>query len=289
MLGCDVALLGLGIPHDGYATRFEEPHPGGRLMPRGPRRAAGTLIGFLAAALVGMATISSGSDWEKLSDKAGLVVERRPVEGSRSFEIRVTARSLLSPAAIFDTLWNHRDYPQFIPHLKRLDLLSDAGDERIVYEQVAVPMARDRDYTVRLQKRVDAAAQRYEIVFANANEAGPPPDGAHVRVRAIHGRWTVEPDADGKGSLVRYDLVTEPGGAIPTWVANRAQREAAAALVTAVLKRAQETEGPVIRRAPEPEGPVIRRAPEPEGPVIRRAPEPEGPVIRRAPDRDGQK
>jgi ribosome-associated toxin RatA of RatAB toxin-antitoxin module len=234
-------------------------------MPLGPRWAAGTLAGFLTAAWLGAATISSGADWEKLSDTAGLVVERRPVAGSRSFELRVTARSRLSPASIFDTLWKQREYPEFMPHLKRLDLLSDTGDERVVYEQVAVPLARDRDYTVRIQKRVDAAAQRYEILFASANEMGPPPDNHHVRVQRIYGSWTVEPGADGKGSLLRYDLLTEPGGAIPAWVTNRAQREAVAALVTAVLKRALENEGPVIRRAPENEGPVIRRAPERDG------------------------
>jgi ribosome-associated toxin RatA of RatAB toxin-antitoxin module len=222
-------------------------------MSPGRRWAVGALIGSLTVALFGTASISYGTEWEMLSDKAGVLVERRPVAGSRSYEIRVTTRSPLSPAVIFDTLWSHRDYPQFVPHLKRLDLLSDTGDERIVYEQVQVPLARDRDYTVRVQKRVDAAAQRYEIVFASANEAGPPPDGQHIRVQRIHGSWTVEPDPGGRGSLLRYDLLTEAGGSIPSWLANRAQRDAVAALVTAVLKRARENEGPVIRRAPDQE------------------------------------
>jgi hypothetical protein len=234
-------------------------------MSLGPRWAAGALIGLLAALWLGTAALSAGADWETLSDTAGLRVERRPVVGSSTYEIRATARSPLSPAVIFDTLWNQREYPQFIPHLKRLDLLSDSGDERVIYEQVAVPLAQDRDYTIRLQKRVDAAAQRYEILFASANEAGPPPDGHHIRVRRILGSWTVERDSGGKGSLLRYDLLTEPGGAIPTWVANRAQREAVAALVTAVLKRARQNEGPVIKRAPENEGPVIKRAPDRDG------------------------
>jgi len=223
-------------------------------MPPVPRRAAGAVLVLVFATLVGTAGTSSGADWEKLSEKPGMTVERRPVVGSRSFEIRVTARSQLPAAAIFDTLWNHRDYTQFIPHLKRLDLLSDSGDERIVYEQVAVPLAKDRDYTVRLQKRVDPSAQRYEIFFTNANEAGPPPDSRYVRVRHIHGSWTVEPASDGKGSLIRYDLLTDPGGAIPGWVANLAQQEAAAALVTAVLKRTRESEGPYFREAPDHTG-----------------------------------
>jgi ribosome-associated toxin RatA of RatAB toxin-antitoxin module len=218
-------------------------------MPSGPRRAAAAVIGLVVMVL-GAGSVRPGAAWEKLADKPGMVVERRPVAGSRSFEIRVTARSLLPPAAIFDTLWNHRAYPQFIPYLKRLDLLADSGDERVIYEQVAVPLAKDRDYTVRLQKHVDASAQRYEILFKNANEAGPPPDRHHVRVWHINGSWTIEPDADGTGSLLRYDLLTDPGGSIPAWVANAAQQEAAAALVAAVLKRARETEGLSLRQAP---------------------------------------
>ena len=224
------------------------------MIPPGSRGAGGICLGLVAAALLLAGANASGADWETLSEKAGVLVERRPVTGSHAYEVRVTARSQVSPAAIFGTLWNHREYSQFIPHLKQLEILSDTGDERVVYEQVAVPLARDRDYTVRLQKRVDATTQRYEILFLAANEAGPPPDGRHVRVQRIHGSWTVEPDGDGKGSLLRYALFTEPGGNIPTWMANRAQRETAADLVAAVLKRARENEVARLKRAPDQGG-----------------------------------
>ena len=110
-----------------------------------------------------------------MSDRDGIVVERRVHEGSRVHEVRATAFSPQSPAAVFETIWSQREHPQFVPYLKRLDLLSDTGDERLVYEQVEVPLARDRDYTVRLRKRADPEAQRYEVAFAIANDAGPPP------------------------------------------------------------------------------------------------------------------
>ncbi len=224
------------------------------MIPLGSRGVGSIRLGLVAAALLLAVASTEGADWEKLSDKAGLLVERRPVAGSQAYEVRVTARSPVSPAAIFNTLWNHREYSLFIPHLKHLDILSDTGNERVVYEQVAIPLARDRDYTVRLQKRVDATAQRYEILFVAENEAGPPPDGRHVRVQHIRGSWTVEPEADGKGSLLRYALFTEPGGAIPAWMANRAQRETAADLVAAVLKRARENEIARLKRAPDQGG-----------------------------------
>ncbi len=194
--------------------------------------------------------VASASEWEKVSDKAGVLIERRGIPGTQLFEVRATVHSTLPPGAIFDTLWNHREYPQFIPHLKRLDLLSDTEDEHVVYEQVAVPLARDRDYTVRLRKQVDAAAQRYGIRFETANDAGPPPDGSHIRVRKIEGSWSIRLGADGKGSVIRYDVQTEPGGAIPTFVTNLAQKEAVAALVHAVLKRAQNLYGAELKNQP---------------------------------------
>ncbi len=194
-------------------------------------------VGILLAIVLSPARATPASEWQMLSDRDGMLVERRSREGSRFYEVRATAYSQLPPAAIFETIWKQREHPQFVPYLKRLDLLSDTGEERLAYEQVAVPLARDRDYTVRLQKRVDEEARRYEVVFAIANDAGPPPDKSHVRVAEIRGRWLVEPGRDGKGARVSYEVLSEPGGAIPAWVANRVQGEAAAKLVRAMLLR----------------------------------------------------
>src|SRR5262245_16782590 len=181
-------------------------------------------------------------DWQVLSNRDGLLLERRPA-GSL-YEIRATAESSLAPAAIFETIWKQREHPQFVPYLKRLDLLSEAGDERLTYEQVAIPLARDRDYTVRLQKHVDADAQRYEIAFAAANDAGPPPDRYHVRVTTIRGRWLVEPGPDGKGSTVRYEIFSDPGGALPGWILSHLQGEGVARVVRAILQRTREQASP---------------------------------------------
>ena len=178
------------------------------------------------------------SDWEVLANKDGLLLERR-AEGAL-YEVRATAESSLSPAAIFETIWKQREHPQFVPYLKRLDLLSEDGDERVAYEQVAIPLARNRDYTVRLQKRVDADAQRYEVAFATANDAGPPPNKDYIRVPAIRGRWQVEPGPDGKGAKLRYEVFSDPGGTLPSWLLNRVQGEAVGRLVRAMLQRTRE-------------------------------------------------
>jgi ribosome-associated toxin RatA of RatAB toxin-antitoxin module len=187
--------------------------------------------------------VAQAEDWEKLSEQGGVLIERRAVAGSSLSEIRATILTSLPPALVAQTLWNHRDYPHFVPHLKRLEILSERGDERLTYEQVSVPLLSDRDYTVRVRRRADPAAQRYEISFESDNAAGPPPDPHYVRVARIRGKWTVEPAPGSPGSLVRYQVQAEGGGSIPDWLANRAQRAAASDLVRAVLERAQDSAG----------------------------------------------
>jgi len=201
-------------------------------------------LGLLVVGLWLPVGIVHATEWQMLSDREGMLVERRAHAGSGFYEVRATTHSPLPPAAIFDTIWRQREHPQFVPYLKRLDLLSDTGDERVSYEQVAVPLARDRDYTVRLRKRVDQDAQRFEVVFGIANDAGPPPDGSHIRVAQIRGRWLIEPGRDGRGARISYEVLSEPGGTIPSWVVNRVQGEAAASLVRAMLQRTQERNGP---------------------------------------------
>jgi ribosome-associated toxin RatA of RatAB toxin-antitoxin module len=212
---------------------------------RGTRR---TWLAPRAAALLAAVALLGASpvpavEWEKISDRQGELVERRVIPGSPINEVRVTAYSPLAPAALFDALWKQQEHPEFVPYLKRLTLISDTGDERVVYEQLALPLLRDRDYTVRLRKSVDLAAQRYGVLITSANDVGPPADGNYVRVTHIQGSWLIEPSPDGTGTLIRYQMQCDPGGLIPAWAVNRAQRDAAANLVRAMLKRAQEKSG----------------------------------------------
>jgi ribosome-associated toxin RatA of RatAB toxin-antitoxin module len=207
-----------------------------------PRLAGGVAL-LLAAGGLLSATAAFGSDWEKISEKDGTLVERRTVPGLRISAVRVTARSPLAPAAVFETIWKQQEHLEFVPFLTRTNILSDTGDERVTYEQLALPFVRDRDYTVRLRKRVDPEAYRYDIQIESANDAGPPPGGGYVRVTKIRGSWSVEPSPDGKGSVVRYEMQNDPGGSIPSWIVDRTQRHSAVDLVHAMLKRALEKNG----------------------------------------------
>jgi hypothetical protein len=207
-------------------------------------------IGFLSSAMWAMALLAvithlpalaaAPAEWQVLSHKDGLLIERRANEGSDLYEVRATTHSSLTPAAIFDTIWKQQEHPQFVPYLKRLDLLLEEGDERLTYEQVQVPWAADRDYTVRLLKRVEVEEQRYEILFLTANDAGPPPTKHHIRVSSIRGRWLIGPGPNGQGATVRYEVLSDPGGYLPGWIVNQVQGEGVTRLVRSMLQRTRE-------------------------------------------------
>lgn len=196
--------------------------------------AAGGVVLALAAAL-GWA---GDGGWTRAGEHDGVVVEQRTVAGSSIRAVRGRGRSPLPPAAILAIIWKQREYPQFVPYLKRLDVLAEGPDELLVYEQVAMPLvATDRDYTIRLRRTAFPDTGRFEVAFTSAPAEGPPENDSHVRVRTISGSWVIEPDPGG-GTRATYTVQSDPGGAIPAWLVNRLQVRVVARFVHAVLERA---------------------------------------------------
>lgn len=186
-----------------------------------------------------VASIASAADapWHRAGEDDGIVLETRAIEGSALHEVRATAHSPLPPTAILATLWNHEELVGFVPYLKRLDVLQDDGDVRLLYEQIRVPVLRNRDVTLRATRHVDPETGICEVTAVTVPDAGPPPVRDHVRMRASFSYWRLEPATDG-GTDVSYTVRTDAGGFVPAWIVNAAQIETTPKLVRAMLDRA---------------------------------------------------
>jgi hypothetical protein len=176
-------------------------------------------------------------DWRRVADRDGIVVESRSVDGSPIQEMRMTTHSPLPPAAIMRTLWKHEEYVEFNPYLKRVEVLRDDGDTRLLYQQIRVPFVKDRDVTVRVTRSFSRETG-WETRSAAVPAEGPPESKDYVRVRMMEARWRLVPD--GTGTAVAYDVRTDTGPWVPAWIVNRAQRDITAKLVRAILERAEE-------------------------------------------------
>jgi hypothetical protein len=194
------------------------------------------LLAVLAAA--GLAHADDGG-WQPVAHRDGIVVERRAVEGSSIREIRATAHSPLPPAAIMATVWRHDEYVQFIPYVKRLDVLRDDGDTKLVYEQIHLRLVKDRDIVARVTRTSDPATGAWEITGTAVPDEGPPASRGYVRVRTSASHWRLVPAAGG-GTDVTYTNRTDVGGLVPAWIVNLIQKDATADLLRAMLDRAQQ-------------------------------------------------
>jgi ribosome-associated toxin RatA of RatAB toxin-antitoxin module len=198
--------------------------------------------GLVALALARVAA-ADGPTWERVGERDGIVIERHAADGASLEELRLTTRSPLRPAAILATLWRQQEFPQFVPYLKRLDVLRDDGDAKLIYEQIHVPLLKDRDVTLRTRRTVAPDSGVCEVTSVAAPDDGPPENGDHVRVRTSESRWHLAPAPDG-GTDVTYTIRTDGGGAMPAWVLHAAQKDAAAKLVHAMLVRAAARAAP---------------------------------------------
>jgi ribosome-associated toxin RatA of RatAB toxin-antitoxin module len=196
--------------------------------------------GVLLSILLGCCLAGASPTWEVVTETEGMQVERRLLPGTARYEVRVSTYAPFPPQVIFKTLWRHHEYTAFVPYLKHLTILTHAPDEKMIYEQITMPVVRDRDYTVRVTATTDPTSGQIQVSFVSTPEAGPPVQARYVRVTAIQGSWTLVPTPGG-GSLVTYVVASDPGGALPTWLVNRAQRQAAPALVKAILDRVKQT------------------------------------------------
>ena len=189
------------------------------------------LVALLAAGIV-----AADDGWQRMDEERGIVVDARDVAGSGLHEVRATAHADAPPAAVLAVLWAQEEYPKFLAHVTTVRILEAQDNERLLYEQLAVPFAKDRDVVLRVRRRVDATTGVVEITSTAVTDTGPPPTSRFVRVRVSDGHWRLVPA--GGGTDVTYTNRTDAAGFLPDWIVNRIQKATVPDLVRAILDRA---------------------------------------------------
>jgi len=178
----------------------------------------------LAALAVSTAAGAAASDdgWQKVRDKNGIVLEKRPVDGSRFLDYRARGHSPAPPAAAVMKIWGDIGAQQSAT-IKKRTVVKRSDDEVVVYDQIRAPVVSDRDVVIRIRKVADGKGS-FEIQFESAPELGPPPAKGYVRLPMVRGRWRIDPDGNG-GSYVAYTCYSEPGGSVPAFLVRGTQQD----------------------------------------------------------------
>jgi ribosome-associated toxin RatA of RatAB toxin-antitoxin module len=186
-----------------------------------------------------VAVLPALSGWDLVSESGPTRVFRRAHENSRVYEHKVESIIQAPPERVWEVLRDTKGYSEFMPYVAESRVVGEKGNWRLVYQRLDPPVLDDRDYTVQIHAIPDPERGVYEQTFEIAPRAGPAPRDGVVRVRLATGRWRIEPTANGSTRIV-YQLITDPGGWVPRWFVNLAQKQALPGVIDALRQRATD-------------------------------------------------
>jgi len=188
---------------------------------------------------VGLAATNDG--WEFAGETDSVRVYTRPHEGGNIREVKAQSEIDATSERVLKVIGDYDHFKDFMPYTRESREIKREGDDTYFYTYLTPPIVHNRDYTIKLTKQlVDSRPGYYKVSWQPANDQGPPPRAKTVRVEIDTGYWLLEPAAEGKKTLVTYYLYTNPGGAIPTWLANKANRDTLPNIIKAVKNRIKD-------------------------------------------------
>ncbi len=170
----------------------------------------------------------------------GLTVSTREMKGYDAREVKAVGQVDAPPAKVFEVVTDYEQQVGNMPYIEKMRVFSRTDSEVVFWAQADFPMVSRRDWVLRATLAKDLPGGVYGSAWepATVKEAPPPADGV-VRLKINTGSWTLEPLDGGKRTLATYQLLTDPGGSIPTFIANKANTTALPELFTRVRRRSE--------------------------------------------------
>lgn len=192
------------------------------------------------AVIVGLASLSSlamAEDWKVAKDEDGIKVSLSEVAGSQYKAYRgVTV--IKAPVAKIRALQEDvAGSCAWIHECKSQKLLKHEGDQSWTYAQFNTPWpvtARDSVLHVTTIQGADGSVTRN----IEAAPSYQPEEKGFVRVTEAKGYWKLVPKGD--VTEVTYQLHTNPGGSVPSWLANKFVVEAPFNTLKALKDKAEQ-------------------------------------------------
>ncbi len=185
--------------------------------------------------------------WMEVSRSGSLVVYNRVRAGADVKEIKGVG-TIDAPNWVVKNVLDDADhYTAFMPNVEESRVLKrdPATRTALAYARVNPPLISQRDYTLLVHdestKNADGSVT-YKNRWEAASDKGPAEKPGVVRVKITDGYWLLEPADDGKKTKATYQLYTDGGGGIPTFVANQVNKSRVKEIFERVEKQAQKPE-----------------------------------------------
>jgi len=185
-----------------------------------------------------VAVPNNPNPWDEVKNDDGIRVFARDVPGSSIREVKVETVIYAPAERIWAVVNDQPHYVEFMPYVIEVKVLpEDAGpNARYEYHLIDPPLIDRRDYTLKATFEANPVEGRFRRSWSAANDKGPGLNGGVVRVSICEGYWQLERLND-SATRVTYWLYTDPGGAIPSWMANKANTTSVPNMIRAVRNR----------------------------------------------------
>ncbi|NPA37080.1 MAG: START domain-containing protein [Chlorobi bacterium] len=177
------------------------------------------LLGLLIVATNAFA--SATSDWELKKDEDGIKVYVRSVDGSSFKEYKgVTTIKNVSLNDVLDVIFDVENYDKLFPDVSGQKMINNIDKyHNIHYVVVHTPWpVADRDNVTELEAKIAEDGKSADISIKTRPELVEVKKGL-VRIPEGKGHWKLTVNPDNSVTVV-YQYHGNPGGSIPSWLAN---------------------------------------------------------------------
>lgn len=180
----------------------------------------GSLFRLTVAAGLGIVLVSAAQaeDWKLAKEEGGIRVYLSPVEGSKYKAYRGVVSMKTDIATLRALQEDVSGSCAWIHECREQKLLKSEGKESWAYTRFNTPWPvtpRDSVIHVTTEEGSDGSVTR---VLEGVPDYLPEEKG-FVRVSKVEGFWKLTPKGAGEVEVV-YQVHTEPGGSVPSWLAN---------------------------------------------------------------------
>ncbi len=180
-------------------------------------------IAFIAIVLAVFAVNASAADaWRLVSDKNGIQVYMRHTDDSRIKTFRGVTRmkldNLHALSGVLNDTPNMPRWMHFISNTREIRRSDYLNREYQFLTSLPWPLA-DREAVVQLLVRQDPESKGITVHVVNAPKLLPPAP-EYIRIPQMQGRFAFMPTGNPKEVEITYEIIMDPGGYIPAWIAN---------------------------------------------------------------------
>jgi hypothetical protein len=170
----------------------------------------------------------------------GIEIYSRSIAGTNIREYRASLTVNSTPAAVYQSAVHKETYDNISKYLEINRIIYTENPALWYnYQRINPPIISKRDYTLKYETTADKETGNYIIWWVIANDHGPAAEPSVVRVETCRGKISITPAGNGS-SLISYELITDPGGYIPAWAVNIANRTSLPDILRAIRDHIKE-------------------------------------------------